>query len=136
MADELTVDPSVDLPARAVSRDLAITLTGGMARYDWGINGRQFDHERAFDGALGISAGERVRLTIANETDMWHPFHLHGHTYQHQGGGPRKDTSIVLPKKRLVVEFDADNPGIWAAHCHNIYHAEAGMMTVVGYLSS
>lgn len=135
-ADQLRAGSSVDLPRREVSRELSLALTGGMARYDWGVNGRRFDPERAFEGALEVSSGERVRLTITNETDMWHPFHLHGHTYQHQGGGPRKDTSIVLPKKSLVVEFDADNPGVWAAHCHNIYHAEAGMMTVVGYLDS
>jgi FtsP/CotA-like multicopper oxidase with cupredoxin domain len=74
-----------------------------------------------------------VKLRIQNTTQMWHPFHLHGHTYQHTGGGPRKDTSIVLPGQSLSVEFDADNPGLWAAHCHNIYHAEAGMMTLLGY---
>ena len=43
---------------------------------------------------------------------MWHPFHLHGHTYQHAGTGPRKDTSIILPGRSLTVEFDADNPGL------------------------
>lgn len=80
-----------------------------------------------------LTAGERVRLTVTNDTDMWHPFHLHGHTYQHTGGGPRKDTSIVLPKQTLELEFDADNPGRWMAHCHNIYHGEAGMMTVLAY---
>ncbi|MDW4911498.1 multicopper oxidase domain-containing protein, partial [Streptomyces sp. ADMS] len=29
--------------------------------------------------------------------------------------------------------FDADNPGQWMLHCHNAYHAEAGMMTNVAY---
>jgi FtsP/CotA-like multicopper oxidase with cupredoxin domain len=77
--------------------------------------------------------GERVRLRVTNDTDMWHPFHLHGHTYQHAGGGPRKDTSIVLPNQTLDLEFDADNPGQWMTHCHNIYHGEAGMMTVLAY---
>ncbi|MFI6738201.1 multicopper oxidase domain-containing protein [Nonomuraea sp. NPDC050451] len=24
-------------------------------------------------------------------------------------------------------------PGIWMIHCHNIYHAESGMMTLLGY---
>jgi FtsP/CotA-like multicopper oxidase with cupredoxin domain len=31
------------------------------------------------------------------------------------------------------VDFDADNPGEWLSHCHNVYHGEAGMMTVVAY---
>ena len=104
--------------------------------YDWGINGHRFDPNNPMAGALGVLQGERVRLRIENTTTMWHPFHLHGHTYQHVGGGPRKDTSIVLPGKSLTVEFDADNPGLWAAHCHNIYHAESGMMTILGYLAS
>jgi FtsP/CotA-like multicopper oxidase with cupredoxin domain len=55
------------------------------------------------------------------------------HTYQLPDGGPRKDTSIVLPGKTLVVEFDADNPGQWMFHCHNIYHAEGGMMGLISY---
>ncbi|UAL32123.1 multicopper oxidase domain-containing protein [Nocardioides rotundus] len=40
---------------------------------------------------------------------------------------------MILPKQTLTIDFDADNPGQWAAHCHNIYHAETGMMTVIGY---
>jgi FtsP/CotA-like multicopper oxidase with cupredoxin domain len=66
-----------------------------------------------------------------NTTDMWHPMHLHGHTYQLDGSGPRKDTAIVLPKKTVSVFFDADNPGQWMLHCHNAYHGEAGMMANV-----
>ena len=132
-AGKLTADPSVILPKRTVDRELTATLSGSMMAYDWAINGHRFDPADPLAGALGVKQGERVRLKIANTTTMWHPFHLHGHTYQHAGAGPRKDTSIVLPGTTLTVEFDADNPGRWAAHCHNIYHAEAGMMTVLGY---
>ncbi len=107
-----------------------------MMAYDWAINGRRFDPADPLAGALGVAQGERVRLRIENMTQMWHPFHLHGHTYQHAGTGPRKDTSIILPGQSLTVVFDADNPGLWAAHCHNIYHAEAGMMTILGYQST
>lgn len=132
-AQLLTSDSSVALSSRQPDRTVAITLTGGMAEYDWGIDGRRFDMNQPLDGAHEIREGERVRFTITNDTEMWHPFHLHGHTYQHEGGGPRKDTSIVLPKQTLTVDFDADNPGLWVAHCHNIYHAETGMTTVIGY---
>jgi len=132
-AQLLTSDSSVALSSRQPDRTVAITLTGGMAEYDWGIDGRRFDMNQPLDGAHEIREGERVRFTITNDTEMWHPFHLHGHTYQHEGGGPRKDTSIILPKQTLTVDFDADNPGLWVAHCHNIYHAETGMTTVIGY---
>ncbi len=65
---------------------------------------------------------------------MVHPFHLHGHTFSLRGHGTRKDTVLVRPMQRVVLELDADNPGQWAAHCHNAYHAEAGMMTTFGYV--
>jgi FtsP/CotA-like multicopper oxidase with cupredoxin domain len=59
--------------------------------------------------------------------------HLHGHTFQVGRTGPRKDTVIVLPDENLEVDFDADNPGQWLTHCHNVYHGESGMMTVMSY---
>ena len=132
----LSATTEVSLAKKSVDRELTAALTGSMMAYDWGINGHRFDASNPMAGALGVQQSERVRLRIDNTTTMWHPFHLHGHTYQHLGGGPRKDTSIVLPGKSLTVEFDADNPGLWAAHCHNIYHAESGMMTILGYLAS
>ena len=132
-ASALEADAGVVLGQRAVDRELTATLSGSMMAYDWAINGRRFDPNNPLAGALSVIQGERVRLRIENTTQMWHPFHLHGHTYQHSGAGPRKDTSIVLPHTSLTVEFDADNPGLWAAHCHNIYHAESGMMTILGY---
>lgn len=38
------------------------------------------------------------------------------------------------PMQTLSVDLQADNPGQWAVHCHNIYHAERGMTTVLSYL--
>jgi len=69
---------------------------------------------------------------------MFHPMHLHGHTFEvvnGAGSGPRKDTSLVLPNQTVEVDFDTDNPGQWLLHCHNLYHGEAGMMTSVSYLA-
>ena len=129
----LKATDSVALAARQPDRELTFALTGGMAKYDWGINDKRFDMGEPLRDAYGIRSGERVRLNLVNESEMWHPFHLHGHTYQHTGGGPRKDTSVVLPGETISVDFDADNPGLWLAHCHNIYHGESGMMAVIGY---
>jgi len=42
---------------------------------------------------------------------------------------------IVAPMQRLAVDLDADNPGQWVVHCHNLYHMEAGMMTSLAYLA-
>ena len=45
-----------------------------------------------------------------------------------------RDTVIVLPGQQVTCHFDADNPGQWMTHCHNLYHApESGMMAVLGY---
>jgi len=37
------------------------------------------------------------------------------------------------PKFAGKVVLDADNPGLWAYHCHNMYHLAAGMFTTVVY---
>jgi multicopper oxidase len=110
-----------------------VELTGGMDKYGWAINGKTYDMDDPAAPPLTIEEGQRVRLDFVNTTEMWHPMHLQGHTYQLGDDGPRKDTSIVLPKKKLSVIFDADNPGQWMLHCHNAYHGEVGMMALVAY---
>ncbi len=85
-----------------------LTLNGGMMSYEWGINGRPYDDSVE---PLRIHEGQRVRLEFRNATMMWHPMHLHGHTFQLADSGPRKDTVIVLPHQRVSCDFDAANPG-------------------------
>ncbi|MGY0486894.1 multicopper oxidase family protein [Streptomyces sp. WG-D5] len=130
-ADRLRADDSVAQSSREPDRTVRLRLTGGMARYDWAFDKKPYDPDQRHP----VRAGERVRLVFANSTSMWHPVHLHGHTFSlaNVAGGPRKDTAVVLPNGTLRVDFDADNPGLWMVHCHNVYHSEAGMMTVLGY---
>ena len=130
--DELVAADDVALPGGRPDRDYRVELTGAMSPYDWGISATSQDGT-----TLPVRKGERVRLTIENQTMMWHPIHLHGHTFQvvSDNGGPRKDTVIVPPMGRVTVELAADNPGQWALHCHNIYHAEVGMVTVLSYVT-
>jgi len=65
---------------------------------------------------------------------MWHPIHLHGHTFALPGyGGTRKDTVNVLPGRQVAIDVDTDNPGQWMLHCHNVYHQGTGMMTTFSY---
>ncbi|MGW0227427.1 multicopper oxidase family protein [Actinopolymorpha singaporensis] len=125
---ELKPADDVRLANRAPDRTETLKLTGSMMKYDWAFDGKPYD----LSHVTPVRAGERVRLNFVNTTTMWHPIHLHGHTFA-LGNGLRKDTAIVLPRKTLTVDFDADNPGIWMVHCHNVYHAEAGMMTLLGY---
>jgi FtsP/CotA-like multicopper oxidase with cupredoxin domain len=132
-ASRLRAADDVRLDARKVDRVHRIELTGNIDKYDWGINGKRYDMDDPTTNPLLVEEGERVRLDFVNTTDMWHPMHLHGHTYQLGTIGPRKDTTIVLPKKKVSVVFDADNPGQWILHCHNAHHGEAGMMALVAY---
>ncbi|MGV4925599.1 multicopper oxidase family protein [Streptomyces sp. BHT-5-2] len=130
-ADKFKAASSVRLSDRKPDRTIKLDLTGNMDDWDWAINGKPYSASARYP----VEQGERVRLTFHNTTTMWHPMHLHGHTFALANGGPRKDTTIVLPDKEVSVDFDADNPGLWMLHCHNIYHSESGMMTVMGYKS-
>ena len=133
-AHKLQVDEAVALQRKSPDRTIRLQLTGTMMHYDWAFDGKPYDASQRHP----VRAGERVRLEFHNRTSMWHPLHLHGHTFalaKGQQDGVRKDTALVLPKRTLTVDFDADNPGLWMLHCHNVYHADAGMMTVLGYRS-
>jgi FtsP/CotA-like multicopper oxidase with cupredoxin domain len=132
-ASQLKAADDVRLKSATTDVTYQVKLAGGMEKYNWSINGKQFDMANPTANPLLIKEGQRVRLDFVNTTTMWHPMHLHGHTYQLGNSGPRKDTAIVLPKQRLSVFFDADNPGEWLLHCHNVYHGEAGMMALVAY---
>ncbi|GHE65049.1 multicopper oxidase family protein [Streptomyces capitiformicae] len=132
-ASQLRAADDFRLTSKKVDRVHRVELTGGMDKYNWAINGKVYDMDDPAANPLTIEEGQRVRLDFVNTTEMWHPMHLHGHTYQLGDSGPRKDTAIVLPKKKLSVTFDADNPGQWMLHCHNAYHGEVGMMALVAY---
>lgn len=123
--ERVRLEPPVD----PISIDVA--LTGGMMRTDWGIDGRSYGEHLPIE----LEAGRWYSLNIANDTSMWHPIHLHGHTAQlgRAAGGVRKDTVNILPGVTTELVFQADNPGQWMLHCHNAYHLEAGMATVLRY---
>jgi FtsP/CotA-like multicopper oxidase with cupredoxin domain len=115
----------------------AINLTGEMSRYIWSINNVAWNKDVP---PLPIAAGERVELVMINRTGMPHPMHLHGHQFQvveidgKRFPGAVRDTVLVPPGRRVVVAFDANNPGLWAFHCHLLYHLDAGMFTTFRYV--
>lgn len=43
----------------------------------------------------------------------------------------RRDTQIVRPNGHVVLQFDADNAGVWPFHCHIAWHASAGFFSSV-----
>lgn len=130
IGSELKPHESSTLPGRAVDAQADLTLEGSMKPYRWGINGARFGENKP----LSVKAGERLRLDVKNVTMMTHPLHLHGHTFA-LPSGLRKDTVLLAPMQSMPIELDADNAGSWAVHCHNIYHAEAGMMIALNYVN-
>ena len=114
--------------------ELVADLTAADAAYQWGINGSFPDNK-----PLTVQQGQQATLNFVNKSRMWHPMHLHGHTFAmlNPDGtqGARKDTVIVIPNQSVKVAILADNPGYWPMHCHNTYHAEAGMLTSFDYLN-
>jgi FtsP/CotA-like multicopper oxidase with cupredoxin domain len=135
VALEGLLEAAEPLPERPVDRTLNADLTGDMASFIWGINGKRYGE----DTPLLVREGERVELVMQNRTNMAHPMHLHGHRFQVVAIGDRRfagalrDTVLVPVGSSVTVAFDADNPGKWAFHCHNEYHMAAGMMTSVQY---
>ena len=134
-ASQLTAADEVSLKPAEPDITHRIRLTGSMAKYDWAINGVPYDMDKPLANPVVVEEGQRVRLDFVNASRMWHPMHLHGHTYQLGTSGPRKDTVIVLPRRTVSVYLDADNPGEWMLHCHNLYHGVVGMMGLLAYRS-
>ena len=128
--EDLVATEAARLPSKDPDRRADIVLTGSMGRFDFGIGDRNFPDT----APLEVHQGERLRLKIRNNTMMFHPMHLHGHTFQMvNGGSARKDTVNVLPMNAIEIDIAADNPGQWMLHCHNTYHLETGMATVLSY---
>jgi FtsP/CotA-like multicopper oxidase with cupredoxin domain len=125
------------LKPRKPDRVHTLDLTGEMAGYVWSINNVAWNKDVP---PLPLAKGERVELVFANRTPMPHPMHLHGHEFQvveidgKRFAGAVRDTVLVPPGRRVVVAFDANNPGFWALHCHLLYHLEAGMFTTLRYV--
>ncbi|RWW60731.1 hypothetical protein BHE74_00032250 [Ensete ventricosum] len=74
-----------------------------------------------------------------------HPWHLHGHDFWVLGYGdgrfdeeedvarfnlknpPLRNTVVIFPYGWTAIRFVADNPGVWAFHCHIEPHLHMGM---------
>ena len=82
----------------------------------------------------------KVRITNDNESahPMQHPFHVHGNRFLvlATNGVPNdnmvwKDTTQMRGGDVVDILIEAENPGIWMAHCHISEHLHSGMM--MGY---
>ena len=116
---------------RPPERTILLHLSGNMERYVWGFDGKKFSDAQP----IRMRVGERVRVELVNDTMMEHPIHLHGLWSELETGNgvrnPYKHTIIVKPAERVRYLVTADTPGLWAFHCHLLYHMHAGMFRVV-----
>ena len=88
-------------------------------------------------GSLAVSAALRPRLATAAGGQKV----LRLQTRQIEVGGDRRPAvlrrnSRFYPgatEENVKVIFDANNPGLWAFHCHNLFHMVAGMFATVVY---
>jgi FtsP/CotA-like multicopper oxidase with cupredoxin domain len=130
-------------PVTPISSAPTVTHSVSLARFPaggpnaWTLNGAQFPNT----APLQVSFGDTVRVNMTSLTPHHHPMHLHGHYFRvlnTLGGTTQplvKDTVLMqnVASAQTSFEFVADNPGPWMFHCHNLYHAEGGMMTMVMY---
>ena len=123
---------TLDAPISAdTQREVTLHLTGHMQRYIWSFDGAKFSDAEP----LRFTRGERVRITLINDTMMTHPIHLHGMWSELETPQGeflvRKHTVVVQPAQKLSYRVSADAVGRWAYHCHLLYHMEAGMFREV-----
>ncbi len=117
--------------------DRGFALTNGRPMYAHTVNGAAFPDIPT----EVVREGDLVRLTVVNRGRDTHPWHLHGHrvlVLSRDGrsvtGSPLwLDTFDVQPGQVWEVAFRAANPGLWMNHCHNLSHADLGMMLHLAY---
>lgn len=88
-----------------------------------------------------VREGDVVRFDLANNTGDAHPMHLHGHhalvtefNNEESTGSPIwVDSLDLMPGDTATIVFEADNPGIWMDHCHNLPHAKEGLIAHLMY---
>lgn len=120
-----------DPDGREPGRTLEMHLTGHMERFAWSFNGVKF----SASGPIRLNYGERMRITLVNDTMMSHPIHLHGmwSDLEDDNGNflVRKHTIDMQPGSKRSYRVRADALGRWAYHCHLLFHMESGMMREV-----
>lgn len=104
----------------------------------WTINGHLFPDTPMYM----VEEGDVVVFEIHNGSDDAHPMHLHGHHAvvlsrdgERATGSPWwVDSLEVGVDETYEIAFVADNPGIWMDHCHNLPHAQQGLVSHLMYL--
>lgn len=120
-----------DPDGRTPGRTIELHLTGHMEKFAWSFDGIKFSDAEP----LRLKYGERLRITLVNDTMMTHPIHLHGMWSdledEHGNFMVRKHTIDMPPGSKRSYRVTADALGRWAYHCHLLFHMEMGMFREV-----
>jgi FtsP/CotA-like multicopper oxidase with cupredoxin domain len=110
--------------------------TGGMAYNAWPVNGKLYPAIPT----ITVRKGEVVRVRFANVSNANHPMHLHGQDFRLVAidGEPLvqplvMNTYDLTLGQTVDLDFVADNEGTWLFHCHELHHAEQGLILTVEY---
>ncbi|QPH44024.1 copper resistance system multicopper oxidase [Pseudomonas fulva] len=121
----------IDPDGREPGRTIELHLTGHMEKFAWSFDGIKFSNAEP----LRLKYGERLRITLVNDTMMTHPIHLHGmwSDLEDENGNfmVRKHTIDMPPGSKRSYRVTADALGRWAYHCHLLFHMEMGMFREV-----
>ena len=90
---DLVATEEVRLPSKSPDRTETIALTANSSGYVHGINGKSYPNS----APVTVREGERLRLRVVNDTMMFHPIHLHGHTFQMVGEGSARQRLNLPP---------------------------------------
>ncbi|CAF9913428.1 MAG: hypothetical protein GOMPHAMPRED_007909 [Gomphillus americanus] len=94
-----------------------------------------------------FGSNSSMRFVVYNHFPATHPMHLHGHNFfvLNVGNGqwdgsiinannPQRRDVQILPGQNaqqepgfIVLQINADNPGVWPFHCHIAWHVSAGL---------
>ncbi len=133
--------PAIEpLPARAPDQTVSVEINAVQTpsgQIEWQLNGQamtgNMSDTEPHAALFTFKRGATVRIKLTNKIGPEHPFHLHGQFFTIRD--PKKPglKDVVLVPGVSTVEVDAyfDNPGRWMAHCHNLEHAELGMMSEI-----
>ena len=97
-------------------------------------NKMTFDKSR---NVYNFGSNSSVRMVVCNYDAAPHPIHMHGHNMQvlqlgigkwdgsitRSNNPQRRDVQVMPPGSTgtpsyVVVQWNQDNPGVWAFHCH------------------
>ncbi|KAF6819057.1 diphenol oxidase [Colletotrichum plurivorum] len=99
------------------------------------------------DQLVLVSKDDKAAQIVVNSDAMMLTFFRSGQNFQVIGWGDglfgkskttwnfdnpmRRDTVTIPGFSHIVIRIVADNPGVWAFHCHYLWHAEAGMFVSI-----